>query len=143
MKMARPWCSAILSLAGCGAEPLCSSDVIRVARDIGSDRYAVTATRDCGATTDYATILRIGRASEPQSAASEVFVADSNHGAAAEGPEGAIWLKVVWTAPGQLSVAYDSRARVFKHVLDAKGARSATKRVIRTYGFKCCGWQVL
>ena len=65
--------------------------------------------------------MRIGRAREPQSAATEVFVADSNHGAAAEGPGGAIWLRVVWTAPGQLSVAYDSRARVFKHVLDAKG----------------------
>ncbi|RKE47677.1 hypothetical protein C8J39_2741 [Sphingomonas sp. PP-CC-1A-547] len=122
MKMARPWCFATVSLAGCGAEPLCSSDVTHVARDIGSDRYAVTATRDCGATTDYATIVRIGRASELQSAASEVFVADSNHGAAAERPGGAIWVKVVWTAPGQLSVAYDSRARVFKRVLDAKGA---------------------
>ena len=122
MKMARPWCFATVSLAGCGAEPLCSSDVTHVARDIGSDRYAVTATRNCGATTDYATILRIGRASEPQSAASEVFVADSNHGAAAVGSGGAIWVKVVWTAPGQLSVAYDSRARVFKRVLDAKGA---------------------
>jgi len=122
MKMLCLCCFAILSLTGCGTEPLCSSDVQQITRDLGSDRYAVTAVRNCGATTDYATVVRVGRAGEPQSAASEIFVADSNHGAATDGQGGAIWLNVVWAAPGQLSVAYASKARVFKRVPDAKGA---------------------
>ena len=103
-------------------KPLCSSEVLQVARDIGSDRYASTSVRNCGATTDYATVVRVGRASEPQSAAREVFVADSDHGAATSGSRDSIWTNVVWTAPGKLSVAYASKARIFKRLPDAKGA---------------------
>jgi hypothetical protein len=51
-----------------------------------------------------------------------VFVADSDHGAAPDAGQGAIWTSVVWIAPGQLSVAYASKARVFKQVTTAKGA---------------------
>jgi len=111
-----------LALSACSEAPLCSSKVIEVARDPGSDRYAATESRNCGATTDYATVVRVGRASERQADAEEVFVADSNHGAAASGPGGTIWTSVVWTASGQLWVNHASRARVFKHLSTAKGA---------------------
>ena len=118
-----PLCGlAIVGLAACNHNQLCSSDVLQVARDLGSDRYATTEVRSCGATTGYATVVRVGRASEPQAAATEVFIADSDHGAATNGARGAVWMSVVWTAPGKLSVVYASKARVFKHQAEAKGA---------------------
>lgn len=117
----------MLCLNSCGAGSPCSTEVLQVARDLGSDRYAATILRNCGATADYATIVRVGRASEPQSDATEVFVADSDHGAATEGARGAIWMNVVWTAPGRLFVAYASKARVFKKDKSAKGASVSFK----------------
>jgi hypothetical protein len=122
VKALRPFCSVALALTSCGTEPLCSSNALQVARDLGSGRYATTSVRNCGATTDYATVVSVGRASEPRSAATEVFVADSGHGAATAGSQGAIWINVVWTAPGKLSIAYASKARIFKRVSQAKGA---------------------
>ena len=112
----------LIPLSACGTEPTCSTKVLQVARDIGSDRYASTELRDCGATTDYATIVRVGRASEPQSEAVDVFVADSDHGKATDGTGGSIFMNVVWTAPGKLAIVHDERGRVFKRVVEAKGA---------------------
>jgi len=83
--------------------------------------YAVTEVKDCGATTDYATVVRVGRTNERQGDAEEVFVGDSNHGAAAQSTA-ALRMRVVWTAPRQLSVVYGVHGRVFKHVAAAKGA---------------------
>jgi hypothetical protein len=112
----------LLGLSACSEAPLCSSEVAQVARDPGSDRYATTASRSCGATTGYATVIRVGRASESQDDAEEVFVADSDHGAAREGGGGRIWTEVVWTKTGQLSINYASGPRVFKQRSTAKQA---------------------
>lgn len=113
-------CVMILGLTGCDIDPPCSSQVLQVARDIGSDRYAATVLRDCGATTDYATVVRVGRAGESQSAAQDVFVADRGEAYSFSGH--AIWTSVVWTRPGQLSIAYATKARVFRRERAAKGA---------------------
>ncbi len=110
-------------LSACGLDPACDTEVLQVARDIGSDRYAATEVRNCGATTGYATIVRVGRASEPQSEAVEVFVADSDNGTATGGMGGSIFMSVVWTAPGKLAIVHDERGRVFKRVTEAKGAQ--------------------
>jgi hypothetical protein len=111
----------ILALAGCGNRPSCSSDRANLTRDPGSDLYAVTEVRNCGATSDYATIIRVGRAPEPDEDAIEIFVGDTDHGAAAEQGD-ALWTSVVWTAPRHLSVAYAVHARSFKQIASAKGA---------------------
>lgn len=113
----------LASLYGCEATSECDTRILQVDRDTGSDRYAVTEVKNCGATTDYATIVRVGRASRSQSEAIEVFVADSDGGAATNDERGSIWLNVVWTAPGQLSITHASRARVFKRVGTANGAK--------------------
>ena len=112
-----------MALGGCSQTPLCASRVVEVTRDPGSDRYAVTESRDCGATTDVATIVRVGRASQLQDDAEEVFVADSGDGEAADGQRGTIWTNVVWTGPGQLQIARASHARVFKQLAASNGAR--------------------
>lgn len=112
----------IAVLNGCSRAPLCASDVIQVARDPGSDRYAVTESRNCGATIDFATVVRVGRARQPQDDAQEVFVADSDDGEAASGKRGTIWTNVVWTSPGHLLIARASHARIFKQLAASNGA---------------------
>lgn len=112
----------LLMTIGCSPNVDCATDVVGVARDIGSDRYAVTEVRNCGATTDFTTVVRVGRASEPQSDAVEVFVADSGPGQATTSERGAIATTVTWIAPSSLTIAHDPQARVFKRVTAAKGA---------------------
>jgi hypothetical protein len=107
-------------LAGCSNDPACSSKVMQIARDIGSDRYVVTELRNCGATTDFATVVRLGQARGRADYLTEVFVADSNHGAATADNGGGVWTSVVWTTPGKLSVAYATDARVFKRLATAR-----------------------
>ena len=117
----------LLALAGCGKAPLCSSKIVKVSRDPASDLIATTELRNCGATTDYATIVRVGRAGDPTDEMTEVFVADSDHGAAAAGDGGTVWTSVVWTAPRRLSIAYASHAQLFRHI-GAAGNASITYR---------------
>ena len=114
---------SIAELSSCSLAPLCTSDVIQIARDPGSDRYAVTESRSCGATTNVATVVRVGRGSQPQDDAQEVFVADD--GEAASGRLGTIWTNVVWTGPGHLLIARASHARVFKQLAASNGAAIA------------------
>lgn len=116
-----------LGLAGCSSQSSCASKILQVVRDPGSDRYATIEVRDCGATTGFATVVRVGRASEPQARAEDVFVADGDHGAAPVGPRGAVLMNAVWTANGKLSIAYASQARVFKNASGAKGATISYK----------------
>ena len=99
---------------------LCSSEVIQTTRDADSDRYAVTEARSCGATTGVATVVRVGRASQAQDAAQDVFVADD--GGSRSGPRGTIWTNMVWTDPGHLLIARASLARVFKQLAASHGA---------------------
>lgn len=112
----------LLLLGGCGTDAMCSSKTLQVARDPGSDRFAATIVRDCGATTGYVTAILIGHKAESPKEATEVFVADSDHGAADDAGGGAIWTNVVWIAPGKLAIARASKARVFKQLPSAKGA---------------------
>lgn len=127
MPFPRIWAMTLLSLTSCGSGPICSSKVLQVARDSGSDRYASTEVRSCGATTGFATIVRVGRANEAPADATEVFIADADHGAATDGGGGSIWMSVVWSAPGTLSIAYASGARVFKRLPSAKAASISYK----------------
>ncbi|WP_448662696.1 hypothetical protein ACG3SL_18890 [Sphingomonas sp. CJ20] len=115
-------CGVPFLLGGCGTDSTCFSKTLQVARDPGSDRFAATIVRDCGATTDYVTAILVGHRTESPKDATEVFVADSDHGAADDAGGGAIWTNVVWIAPGKLSVARASKARVFKQLPSAKGA---------------------
>ena len=109
-----------LGIAGCSAEPRCAEKLRDKTHDQLSDRYAITVSRNCGATTDYATVVRVGRTSESLAKAEEIFVADGNHGQATMRDGGAIWIEVGWNGDGQLLVTYASKARVFRRVPFAK-----------------------
>ncbi|MGN6820290.1 MAG: hypothetical protein ACTHJR_16625 [Sphingomonas sp.] len=112
----------IAGLSGCGQTPHCASEVRQVARDPGSDRYAVTESRNCHGSTSTATIVRVGRGSQVGADAQEVFVADTDDGNAASGERGTIWTNVVWTSPGRLMIAHASRARISKRLTASNGA---------------------
>lgn len=111
-----------LSLLSCTAGPACTEELLDKAHDIGSDRWVAKLSRSCGATTGYVTVIRMGRGRQSATDAGEVFVADSDHGAAADGADGVIWTNIIWYAPRKLSVAYASQARVFKSLPSFDGA---------------------
>nr|WP_294816489.1 hypothetical protein [uncultured Sphingomonas sp.] len=108
-------------LAGCS--DTCANEIISRHTDPGSDLVAYVFKRDCGATTDYATNVAIGRRSENPADAAVIFTADADHGAALQEVGGAIWLRAAWTAPHTLSIAYAEKSRVFTKLGAANGAR--------------------
>jgi hypothetical protein len=126
------WLVLPILLTGCGMEPTCSSEVKEKTYDREGGYYATTEVRDCGATADYATVVRVGRMSESKDQAQEVFIADSDHGQATSVGGGLIWTSVGWPKPGQLSVSYATNARVFKKLETAKQA-AITYRATEPY----------
>lgn len=109
-----------LLLAGCSDS--CTNEIISRHADPGSDLVAYVFIRDCGATTDYATNVAIGRRSENPADAAVIFTADADHGAALQEASGAIWLRAAWTAPHTLSIAYSEKSRIFTKLEAANGA---------------------
>ena len=70
--------------------------------------------RSCGATTGFSTqasLAQSGRATP--SGAGNVFIADTDHGAAPAAPHGGPRLDVVWESDTQIRLSHDPQARVF------------------------------
>ncbi len=91
----------------------------------------VVFERDCGATTDFSTQASILPANAPLAREpGNVFIADSDHGAAPRGPGGGPELRVKWLDAGNVELAYHERARVFKAAdrIGAVRVRYATLR---------------
>jgi len=101
--------AACLDLAsGCGNElmgEVCSPD---------GKLKAVVFQRDCGATTGFSTQISILSVDEKlPNEGGNIFVADSNHGAASSGRGGGPIVEVHWLNGSELLIKHDSRARVF------------------------------
>jgi hypothetical protein len=111
----------LLGIGGC-ARDACTNTLVARHVDPATTLIAYVLVRDCGATTDYATNVAIGRTGEPQSNAHVAFTADSGHGAA-QIDGNAIWLRANWTGPGKLSIAYADRSRVFRKEASFAGAQ--------------------
>jgi hypothetical protein len=73
-------------------------------------------TRDCGATTAASTQVSILPVSATLRAADggNLFIADTDHGAAPAGPGGGPKVQVEWVGRNRLRLRHDPRARVFK-----------------------------
>ena len=109
------------SIGGC-TDDLCANQIVDRITDPRSDKIAYVFTRDCGATTDTATNVAIGRKGDDPARAQIVFTADADHGSALQEENGAIWLRGSWTAPGTLSIAYAEHSRLFRAATSAMGA---------------------
>jgi hypothetical protein len=99
---------------GCG---MCAESNRRVAASPDHRNTAIVAVRDCGATTDWATQVRVSRRVFGISAGTSlVFVADTDHGATPATPSHAVPYRVEWLSNHHLRISYDRRATVVRQV---------------------------
>jgi hypothetical protein len=94
----------------------CADQIVEQIEAPDGSRTAVLVVRDCGATTDYASLVAIIRPDTkvPRNRGI-VFSADSGHDTAIAQPNNALYIDVSWRDATHLHIAYDSRVRVFKH----------------------------
>jgi hypothetical protein len=109
---------ALALIGGCFGDSLalCSNTILAETPSPGAELKAVVFTRDCGATTAFSTqvsILPTG-ATLAASEGGNLFVADTDHGAAPAGPGGGPNVKVEWVGRNRLRLHHDPRARVFQ-----------------------------
>jgi hypothetical protein len=96
---------------------LCENRVLSELTAPSGNTRAVVFERSCGATTGFSTHVSVLTASNalPKSAGN-IFVADSDHGAAND-----MTVTVRWAARDQLVIRYPARARVFTKETQANG----------------------
>lgn len=92
----------------------CGEDLVQERGSPDGRRRAAVYVVNCGATTDFATQLRVERRGWfGWRGGSPAFVA-TLAGAAAEGPAHDVPLAVRWRGPTELEVGYDSRVQVYR-----------------------------
>ncbi|MDP3295060.1 MAG: hypothetical protein Q8M37_10010 [Nevskia sp.] len=85
----------------------------------------VVFQRDCGATTGFSTQASLLSAGQSLSdRGGNLFVADTNHGAAPSGSHGGPIVEVVWLDAAHLRLTHHPRARVFLAVPEVGGVRA-------------------
>ena len=94
----------------------CSNSVISKSVAPDGKMTAISFQRNCGATTDFATLVSLLKNGEDLNDDDAiVFVADTNHGAAPDNSSGGPTVVTRWTSSRTLVVSYNSLARVFDH----------------------------
>lgn len=114
---------ALVAGAGAGAmlfeagrqAGLCDNTPLAEVPSPSGTRKAVIFQRDCGATTGFSTQVSVLAAGEKlRDDGGNVFVADTDHGAAASGPGGGPVVEPVWIAEDRLLIRHHRLARVFR-----------------------------
>jgi hypothetical protein len=103
----------MIAVNGCG-DGLCGNTEIERYSAPNGQRDLVVFERSCGATTGFSTqasLLRSGR--ELPSGAGNVFIADTDHGAAPAAPHGGPQLDVVWESDAEVRLSHHPNTRVF------------------------------
>jgi hypothetical protein len=94
---------------------LCENTPLAEVPSPGGTRKAVVFQRDCGATTGFSTQVSVLAAGEKlRDNGGNVFVADTDHGAAPSGPGGGPVVEPVWIAEDRLLIRHHRLARVFR-----------------------------
>ena len=94
---------------------LCGNEQLAEYRSPDGTMKVVVFERDCGATTDFSTQASLLLATRDLPAESgNLFIADTNHGAAPAGSGGGPTLGVRWEGPHGLVLEYNGQARIFK-----------------------------
>jgi len=119
MRVRGPILLVVALLGGCSAP----CEEVPISRNFAPDNnhIAYVTGRNCGATADFATVVRIGRSDADKDSAQEVFVADSNHGRATTFDRGVPVVRVTWLDARHLHVAGVNEARVFKNQARSDG----------------------
>jgi hypothetical protein len=93
----------------------CGNEVLSETPSPDRNRKVVVFQRDCGATTGFSTQASLLASDQKLgSGAGNIFVGDTDHGAAPSGPGGGPELHVAWADNRSVTLSHDSRVRVFK-----------------------------
>jgi len=94
---------------------LCDNTPLAEVPSPSGTRKAVVFQRDCGATTGFSTQVSVLPAgAKLRDDGGNVFVADTDHGAAPSGPGGGPVVEAVWVAEDRLVIRHHRLARVFR-----------------------------
>jgi hypothetical protein len=128
----------VVSFVGCDRffDSLCGNTVLKSLSSPDGKLKAVVFERDCGATTGFSTQLSVLGAGDPlPNDEGNIFIADTDHGAAPAGPGGGPAINVLWEGPRKLLIELHSGARRFKTLkqLSVRTASSQSETVTVRY----------
>jgi hypothetical protein len=106
--------AAMLVVAWQFSDRMCANEMITEVRAPDGKHKVVVFQRDCGATTGFSTqlsLLRSGGALDNDPG--NIFVADTNHGAAPAGLRDGPSVNVTWIDSDSLEVKFHPKARIF------------------------------
>ena len=105
--------ACLIAINGC-SDGLCDNTEVGRYSAPNGKRDLVVFERSCGATTGFSTqasLVRPGQ--ESPAGAGNVFIADTDHGAAPAAPHGGPRLDVVWQSNREIRLSHHPRTRVF------------------------------
>lgn len=102
-------CSAILG----GCSDSCTNHIVSTSSSTDGGHDAVLFRRDCGATTGHATHISVVTDGGSPTGGGNAFVADDDHGVAANGPWGGPWASVLWLKADHLLIRHAAGSRIF------------------------------
>ena len=93
---------------------MCGNQVISETKSPDGSFEAVVFQRDCGATTGFSTQVSIFRSWLPRGSSSgNVFVSDTNRGAAPAGIGGGPEISVNWQSSNELVISHHPKVRIY------------------------------
>lgn len=105
-------------------DAMCGNEVISEFPSPDGTKRLVVFQRDCGATTDFSTQASVLPARTPlPNEKGNLFISDTDHGAAPAGPSGGTSVTVRWESAQSVVLIYHPKVRVFKSELDAGGVQ--------------------
>jgi len=101
----------VLGTTACAAD--CANRAVGTVASPDARLTAIIFERDCGATTGASTQISVLPSGQPAVGGGNVFIADTDHGAAPAGEGGGPAVRVRWVGRDTLEVRYHPRARRF------------------------------
>lgn len=110
------------SLSFLSSPDMCANEVLREHSSPGGKLKVVVFQRNCGATTGFSTQASILSVEEDlPDEGGNLFVSDTNHGAAPSGPGGGPEVRVGWKNARELWLSHHGNARIFKAEREVRG----------------------
>jgi hypothetical protein len=122
---------AVFAALVAGCADTCQNTAIATANEPAGKMKAMLFQRDCGSTTGFSSQVSLVSTRGTSRGSGNVFIADTDHGAAIAAPWGGPWVELRWLSPQRLLVRYDAKARVFTQNETVSGVRIAFEKVAR------------
>jgi hypothetical protein len=112
---------AVVSTLAVGCSDGCRDSIVAQVAAPDGLHTAFLFERSCGATTGFSTQVSVVAGGRLPGGGGNVFVADTDHGAAPSAPWGGPVVSVRWAGSSTLEISYDHRARVFERLEAVNG----------------------